>query len=163
MDGGRGVGLSLPGHLGTQAVEVRRVDQARRIARVTDTGVLAVDEKEGEGSPRIILVDDLLFLGVKLLQAGAVVRLQFFGREVDVIARVGGVDEVIGGNQMEPEGVLVVSILVPSAEGSESFEAADQRPSLCGAVGSTLNTEEEHPHLVARPGRLRDDLECPGA
>jgi len=88
------------------------------------------------------------------------VRLQFFRCEVDVVACVRGVDEVVSRDQMEPKGVLVVGILAPSAKGSESFEAADQRPSLCGAVGSTLHTEEEHAHLVAGPGRLRDDLEC---
>ena len=60
---------------------------------------------------------------------------------------------------MESEGVLIVGILAPPTQGSESFEAADQRPSLSGAVGSTLNPEEEHAHLVARPWRLRDDLE----
>ena len=163
VDGGSRVGLGLTSDLGAQRVEVHRIDQPRRIARVANTRVLAIDEEKRKCSARIVLIDDLLFLVVKLLQVGPVVGLQLFRREIEIVARVRRVNEIVGGNQVEPECVLIVSILAPSAEATEFFEAADQRPSLRGAVGSTLNPEEEHAYLVAGPGRLRDHLECSSA
>jgi len=82
------------------------------------------------------------------------VRLQLLRREVQIIAAVRRRDEVVRGYQVEPECILIVGVLTPTTQGSESFEAADQRPSLSGAVWSTLNTKEEDAYLVARPGRL---------
>src|ERR1700756_1934397 len=69
LDGSGRVGLSLTGDLGTKRVEFHRVNQTGRIARVANTRILAIDEQEGKRSARIVLVDDLLFLGVELLQA----------------------------------------------------------------------------------------------
>src|ERR1051326_517298 len=160
FDGCSCVGLFSTCDLCMQGVEIHRIDQSRRIARIANTRVLAVDEKERKGSPRIVLVHDLLFLGIKLLQAGAVVGLQFLRREIEVLARVAGGDEIVRRYEVETEGILIVGVLAPITQGSESFKAADQRPSLRGAVGSTLDPEKENAHLVPWPRRLRDDLEC---
>jgi hypothetical protein len=120
---------------------------------------LPVEQQERELGFGIEAVDDRLLVGIERVQRGVVLVEDLLVAVGEVRAGVDGGAQVVGGDEPEAGESGRMGFRRIAGEGSEAFEGADQRPSLSGAEGSKLRPEEEHPHLVTRPGGVRDDLE----